>query len=181
MRGEPPLSPIVLTSSEAEFVLSWVYVGALFECWASEDCPLGIAFLWEASRVLRTLRSPYESEQSQGREKRRNADHQAAVLQRVIMFDGIDRHLTIPILVQQLIEDGADSAEGSDLERAVRDLDRAGLLCCRRGRVYPTSAGFRARGEAQAGNLAALKHSCVDDAHPPVAGLGSSKGTGAVH
>jgi hypothetical protein len=110
-----------------------------------------------------------------------NADCTAAVLHRVIVFDGIDRHLTIPMLVQQLIEDGVDSGERSDLECAVRDLDRAGLISCRGGQVYPTAAGFRARGEAQASRLAALKPFRVGEARPLVAGMGVSKGTGTVY
>lgn len=84
-----------------------------------------------------------------------NADCKVAVLRRVIALDDIGKHLTIPALVQQMIEDGANVGEGAALECAVRDLNRAGLLRCHKGYVHPTPAGFRARGEIQAGSLAA--------------------------
>jgi len=72
----------------------------------------------------------------------------ADVLRRVIVLDAIGRRLTIPALVQEMIDDMGGDDSGVALECAVRDLDCEGLVSCRKGRIFPTADGFQINGES---------------------------------
>lgn len=58
-------------------------------------------------------------------------------LQRVLVLNYIGEHPTVPELVRQLMEGSTHTAQGSEFERAIRDLDRGGHLSCRKSRIYP--------------------------------------------
>jgi hypothetical protein len=58
-----------------------------------------------------------------------NTAYKEVVLRYVIALHRSDKHLTIPALIRELIDDAEDIADGAKLECAVRDLDRDHLLC----------------------------------------------------
>jgi hypothetical protein len=66
-------------------------------------------------------------------------------IERAVLAYLIDQHpsqLTIPALSQALNEPGGDSGGNDAVERAVRELNRAGLIDCRNGRAVPTTAAI---------------------------------------
>lgn len=81
---------------------------------------------------------------AEGTEPMANIAYEEIVLRYVIALHRSGRHLTIPALIQELIEDVGDIEGGTKLESAVRDLDRDGLFCCQRGCIRPTEAGLQA-------------------------------------
>lgn len=63
--------------------------------------------------------------------------------ERAVLAYLIDQHpsrLTIPALSQALIASQNDSEDDGAVERAVRELNRVGLIDCRNGRAVPTTA-----------------------------------------
>ena len=71
-----------------------------------------------------------------------NMTYKEVVLRYVIALHRSGKHLTIPALVRELIDDAEGISGGTKLECAVRDLDRDGFLCCRTGLLHPTAAGL---------------------------------------
>jgi hypothetical protein len=70
---------------------------------------------------------------------------QDAQAQRVVLAFVLEEHpaqLTIPELCRALYAHPGDFASGDAVERAIRDLDGAGLLSCRGGVVAPTRAAL---------------------------------------
>jgi len=66
-------------------------------------------------------------------------------IERAVLAYLIDQHpsrLTIPALSQALSEPGGDSGDNDAVERAVRELNRVGLIDCRDGRAAPTTAAI---------------------------------------
>ena len=72
-----------------------------------------------------------------------NIAYKEVVLRYVIALHRASKHLTIPALVGELIDDAENLAGGAKLECAVRDLDRDRLLCCQKGLIHPTAAGLQ--------------------------------------
>lgn len=75
------------------------------------------------------------------------ADHAAedAQAQRVVLGFVLEQHptqLTIPELCRALYGHPGDFANDDAVERAIRDLDGAGLVSCRGGIVVPTRAAL---------------------------------------
>jgi hypothetical protein len=69
--------------------------------------------------------------------------YKEVVLRYVIALHRSGKHLNIPALIRKLIDDEKKTDGGAKLERAVLDLDRDGLVCCRQGCVHPTETGLR--------------------------------------
>ncbi len=70
---------------------------------------------------------------------------QDAQVERVVLAFLLDEHptqLTIPEVARAL-NAGVDFAAGDAVERAIRDLDGAGLLHCEGGFAVPTRAALR--------------------------------------
>jgi len=70
---------------------------------------------------------------------------QDAQAQRVVLAFVLQEHpaqLTIPELCRALYAHPGDFASDDAVERAIRDLDGAGLLSCRGGVVVPTRAAL---------------------------------------
>lgn len=68
-----------------------------------------------------------------------------AEAERVVLAFLLQEHpsqLTIPELCRALYAHPGDFSSGDAVERAVRELDGAGLLCCRGGFVVPTRAAL---------------------------------------
>jgi len=66
--------------------------------------------------------------------------------QRVVLSFVLDEHpatLTIPEVCRALYAHPGDFASDDAVERAIRDLDGAGLLSCEGGVVRPTRAALR--------------------------------------
>lgn len=64
-------------------------------------------------------------------------------IERAVLAYLIDQHpsrQTIPALSQALNGPRGDSGDDDAVERAVRELNRAGLIDCRNGRAVPTTA-----------------------------------------
>ena len=53
-------------------------------------------------------------------------------------------HLRVPEIVRDITAGSEEFAEGDGLERAIRDLTGAGLLCCPGGVVMPSRAALHA-------------------------------------
>jgi len=53
-------------------------------------------------------------------------------------------HLRVPEIVREITAGSEEFSEGDGVERAIRDLTGAGLLCCPGGVVMPTQAALHA-------------------------------------
>lgn len=67
-----------------------------------------------------------------------DAREQAAVLSHLLLL--YPAHLTFAELLRELVDDPRDFMDRDDIERAVRDLARAGLLHRHGDFVFPTRA-----------------------------------------